>query len=49
MIHDGGNISIIERIKKIVKQTKSTYILIIYGDTISDININNLFSYHKKK
>lgn len=47
-IHDGGNISIIERIKKILKQTKSECILVIYGDTISDININKLFNYHIK-
>ena len=49
MIHDGGNISIIERIQKILKRTKPAQILIIYGDTISDINLNKLFEYHKKK
>ena len=30
-IHDGGNISIIQRIKNILKESISEYVLIIYG------------------
>ena len=41
-IYDDGIISIIQRIKNILKNSTSEYVLIIYGDTISDININNI-------
>ena len=47
-IHDDGNISIIQRIKNILKKSISDKVLIIYGDTISDINIDKLINYHKK-
>lgn len=38
---NSGNVDIIERIKKVISIIDND-IIIIYGDTISDININNL-------
>ena len=44
---DNGDVDIIERIKFIVKTNKSDDLLILYGDTISDVNIDELISYSK--
>ena len=43
-----GNVDIIERIKAIVKTNPLEDILILYGDTISDVNINELLKFSKE-
>jgi len=47
-ILDNGDVDIIERIKSAVKKNEDNDLLILYGDTISDVNINNLISFSKK-
>jgi NDP-sugar pyrophosphorylase family protein len=43
-----GDVDIIERIRSIVKKDSREDILILYGDTISDVNINKLLDFSKK-
>tara|TARA_A100001015_G_C14907443_1_gene678942 strand:+ start:204 stop:890 length:687 start_codon:yes stop_codon:yes gene_type:complete len=43
-----GDVDIIERIRSMVKKDSSEDILILYGDTISDVNINKLLDFSKK-
>jgi len=43
---DDGDVDIIDRIKSIINNDHSEDVLILYGDTISDVNINNLISFH---
>jgi glucose-1-phosphate cytidylyltransferase len=43
-----GNVDIIQRIKDAGKSIKGDF-LVLYGDTISDVNINELISFHKNK
>lgn len=45
---DQGDVDIIERIKSIVKTKTQDDVLILYGDTISDVNIEELLSFSKK-
>ena len=46
-LFDNGNVDIIERIKSIVKNDYSEDVLVLYGDTISDVKVDNLLSFHK--
>ncbi|WP_320663936.1 nucleotidyltransferase family protein [Prochlorococcus sp. MIT 1223] len=43
-----GDVDIIERIKEASKLIKGDFI-IFYGDTLSDVNIDNLIAHHKKQ
>lgn len=45
---DSGDVDIIERIKQALVHVKTKYFMILYGDTISDVNIDDLFNFHKK-
>ena len=46
-ISNAGDVDIILRIRKVLKNnTDISDFLILYGDTISDVNINKLKSYH---
>ena len=45
---DEGDVDIIERIKSIVKKDSSNDILILYGDTISDVKIDELLDFSEK-
>lgn len=45
---DDGDVDIIERIKSIVTTNPQEDALILYGDTISDVNIDELLSFSKK-
>jgi glucose-1-phosphate cytidylyltransferase len=44
---DSGDVDIIERIKKALVHVKTKYFMILYGDTISDVNIDDLMNFHK--
>jgi len=43
---DTGDVDIIERIKSTRLCVESDYLLILYGDTISDVNIPHLLDFH---
>jgi len=43
-----GDVDIIERIKSVKEFLRTDYFLILYGDTISDVNIANLLEFHVK-
>ena len=45
---DDGNVDIIERIKSVVSNNSSEDALILYGDTISDVDIDKLIEFSKK-
>lgn len=45
-IVDSGEVDIIERIRSCAKLVKSDGFLVLYGDTLSDININKLLKFH---
>jgi glucose-1-phosphate cytidylyltransferase len=45
-IIDSGDVDIIKRIQDATRYIKND-LLVLYGDTISDININNLVEYHQ--
>jgi len=47
-IVDSGEADIIERIRSCAKLIKSEGFLVLYGDTLSDININQLLQFHYK-
>lgn len=47
VIHNSGDVDIIKRIQDIVVTIKSDFLL-LYGDTISNVNINDLISRHRK-
>ena len=50
-IVDDGDVDIIKRIKSVVNLNPDEDVLILYGDTISDVDIDKLFSFsenHKK-
>ncbi len=47
VVNSGVDIDIIKRIK-ISSRNASRYVLVCYGDTIVDININKLINFHKK-
>ena len=46
-IYDSGDVDIIKRIQGIMKEVKKD-VLILYGDTISDVNIFELIQCHRK-
>ena len=46
-INSGKNSDILQRIIKSSKETK-VYILVCYGDTLADVNINSLIGFFKK-
>ena len=43
---DSGDVDIIERIKQALDSIQTKYLMIQYGDTISDVNINDILNYH---
>jgi glucose-1-phosphate cytidylyltransferase len=45
---DNGNVNIIERVKAVVAINPNEDLLILYGDTISDVNLKNLLSFSEK-
>ena len=47
-IVDSGEADIIERIRSCAKLIKSDGFLVLYGDTLSDINIKQLLQFHSK-
>ena len=46
-IHNSGDIDIIKRIQDIL-ETVQKDVIVLYGDTISDVDIFDLISHHKK-
>lgn len=48
-IINDGDVDIIERIKSVIRLEPNDEIMIIYGDTISDVDINSLIKYHKSQ
>ena len=46
-IYDSGDVDIIKRVQDILLTVKSD-VIILYGDTISDVNINKLINSHRK-
>jgi glucose-1-phosphate cytidylyltransferase len=46
-IIDSGDVDIIDRIKQALDYVKTKYLIILYGDTISDVNIDNILNFHK--
>ena len=46
IISNSGDVDIIERIKHAAQFIKGDFLL-IYGDTLSDLNLNDLIRYHK--
>lgn len=44
---DDGDVDIIQRIKSVIKISPREDLLVLYGDTISDVNIVELIDYHK--
>lgn len=44
-IIDNGDVDIIERVKSVVKISPDEDVLILYGDTISDVNLSELFTF----
>jgi glucose-1-phosphate cytidylyltransferase len=47
-IIDNGDVDIIERVKSVTKIQPNEDILILYGDTIADVNIDKLISFNEK-
>ena len=45
---DSGDVDILERIKAILKHKDGDFI-VLYGDTLSDVNFENLVSFHETK
>ena len=43
---DSGDVDIIERIKQAIDFVQTKYLMIQYGDTISDVNIDDILNYH---
>ncbi len=46
-IVDDGDVDIIARIRSVVKQTPTEDLLVLYGDTISDVDLEKLFAFGK--
>jgi glucose-1-phosphate cytidylyltransferase len=44
---DSGDVDIIERIKQALDFVQTKYLIILYGDTISDVNIVDVLNFHK--
>lgn len=47
-IVDDGDVDIIERVKSVTTMNPNDDVLILYGDTISDINLDDLFTFNNK-
>jgi len=47
-IIDDGDVDIIERVKSVIKISPNDDLLILYGDTISDINLDDLVAFSEK-
>ncbi len=47
VVVDDGDVDIIERIKSVIKISPHEDLFVLYGDTISDVNINKLLSFSK--
>ena len=48
-IVNDGDVDIIERVKSVIRLEPNDEIIIIYGDTISDVDINSLIKFHKSQ
>jgi glucose-1-phosphate cytidylyltransferase len=46
---DNGDVDIIERVKSVTQIQPDEDVLILYGDTIADVNIDNLISFNEKE
>ena len=46
-IVDSGDVDIIERIRQALNYVKTKYLIVLYGDTISDVNIDDILNFHK--
>ena len=46
-IINSGDVDIIERIKCAIPSIKTKYLIILYGDTICDVNISDILKFHK--
>ena len=44
---DSGDVDIIERIRQALNYVKTKYLIVLYGDTISDVNIDDILNFHK--
>jgi glucose-1-phosphate cytidylyltransferase len=44
---DSGDVDIIERIKQALDYVQTKYLIILYGDTISDVNIDDILNFHQ--
>jgi glucose-1-phosphate cytidylyltransferase len=44
---NSGDVDIIERIKGALDHVKTEYLILLYGDTISDVSIDDLLCFHK--
>jgi len=44
---DSGDVDIIYRIKNAIPSIKTKYFIILYGDTICDVNIDDILKFHK--
>jgi glucose-1-phosphate cytidylyltransferase len=44
---DSGDVDIIERIRQALDYVQTKYLIILYGDTISDVDISNILKFHK--
>jgi glucose-1-phosphate cytidylyltransferase len=47
-IIDGGDIDIIERIKSVTSLSPEEDVLVLYGDTVSNVDITKLLEFHQK-
>jgi len=45
-VMDTGDVDIIERIKSVFNEVRTKYVLILYGDTISDVDLSKLVGFH---
>ena len=44
---DSGDVDIIERIRQALDYVQTKYLIVLYGDTISDVNIDDILNFHK--
>ena len=44
---DSGDVDIIERIRQALDYVRTKYLIVLYGDTISDVNIDDILNFHK--
>jgi len=43
---DSGDVDIIERIRQALDYVQTKYLIVLYGDTISDVNIDDILNFH---